>query len=116
MEKYWTKGSTGCRRGILIMDEQLVINRLSDSLIRRDRFGAEISRGDVCVWNSHDGLTLCVYLGDSKTGKTNKYGRFSTPAGNRSISYNNVVLAYDSMGKRVVNHDITKTLMRSLYG
>lgn len=92
------------------------MSRLQESLIKRDKYGARLSQGDVCVWGSKAGAIICVYAGEAKGGMTGRYGRFHTPIGEKSIAYKNIVVAYDSMGNRVINHDITKQLMREFYG
>lgn len=92
------------------------MSRLAESLRKKDKYGAELSPGDVCVWGSKAGAIICVYAGEAKGGLTGKYGRFHTPIGEKSIAYKNIVVAYDSMGKRIINHDITKQLMREFYG
>jgi hypothetical protein len=92
------------------------MSRLQESLIKRDKYGAKLSAGDVCVWGSKAGAIICVYAGEAKGGMTGRYGRFHTPVGEKSIAYKNIVVAYDSLGKRVTNHEITKKLMREFYG
>jgi len=92
------------------------MSRLQESLIKRDKYGAKLSAGDVCVWGSKAGAIICVYAGEAKGGMTGKYGRFHTPVGEKSIAYKNIVVAYDSMGKRIINHEVTKKLMREFYG
>lgn len=92
------------------------MSRLQESLIKRDKYGAKLSAGDVCVWGSKAGAIICVYAGEAKGGMTGRYGRFHTPIGEKSIAHKNVVAAYDSMGQRIVNHEITKRLMREYYG
>ena len=92
------------------------MSRLSESLIKRDKYGARLSAGDVCVWGSKSGAIICVYAGEAKGGMTGRYGSFHTPVGKKSIAYSSVVAAYDSMGQRIVNHEITKKLMREFYG
>lgn len=92
------------------------MSRLRESLIKRDKYGARLSAGDVCVWGSKAGAIICVYAGDAKGGTTGEFGRFHTPVGEKSIAYRNIVAAYDSMGQRIINHDITKKLMREFYG
>lgn len=98
------------------MAEQTTKYRLAESLRKRDKYGAILRAGDVCVWGSKAGAIICVYAGEAKGGMTGKYGRFHTPVGEKSIAYKNIVVAYDSMGKRIINHDITKRLMREFYG
>ncbi len=92
------------------------MSRLAESLVKRDKYGAKLSPGDVCVWGSKAGAIICVYAGEAKGGMTGRYGRFHTPVGEKSIAYKNIVAAYDALGKRVVNHEITKKLMREFYG
>lgn len=92
------------------------MSKLSESLKKRDKYGAVLSPGDVCVWGSKAGAIICIYAGQSKGGKTGRFGEFHTPIGRKSIAYKNIVAAYDSMGNRVMNHDITKRLMREFYG
>ena len=92
------------------------MSRLRESLIKRDKYGAVLKPGDVCVWGSKSGAIICVYAGEAKGGMSSKYGRFHTPVGEKSIAYRSVVAAYDSMGQRIVNHEITKKLMRRFYG
>ena len=92
-------------------------SRLTNSLIKRDKYGAKLSPGNVCVWGSKAGAIICVYIRDTRgNSATGKYGVFHTPAGIKSIAYKNVVLAYDAMGARIVNHEITKELIRNYYG
>ena len=98
------------------MAQQQTKSRLSESLIKRDKYGAVLKQGDVCVWCSKYGGILCVYAGKAPGGKTGRYGLFHTPVGKKSIAYKNIVVAYDSMGQRIINHDITKKLMREYYG
>ncbi len=98
------------------MAQQQTKSRLTESLRKRDKYGAVLKPGDVCVWGSKVGAIICVYAGEAKDGITGKYGRFHTPVGEKSIAYRNVVAAYDSMGQRIINHDITKRLMREYYG
>lgn len=99
------------------MAEQFTKSRLSESFRKKDKYGAELHPGDVCVWGSKHGGILCVYTrGTTGNNASGRYGRFITPVGEKSIAYNSVVLAYDSMGKRIVNHDVTKELMRQYYG
>ena len=92
------------------------MSRLQESLIKRDKYCARLSAGDVCVWGSKAGAIICVYAGEARGGVTGKYGRFHTPVGEKSIAYKNIVVAYDSLGKRVINHEVTKKLMREFYG
>lgn len=92
------------------------MSRLAESLKKRDKYGAVLSPGDVCVWGSKYGAIICIYAGTAPGGTTGRYGSFHTPVGLKSIAYKNIVVAYDSMGKRVVNHDISKRLMREFYG
>lgn len=98
------------------MAEQKTESRLRESLVKRDKYGATLSKGDICVWGSKAGAIICLYAGDSPGGMTGKYGSFHTPIGKKSIAYRNIVVAYDSMGNRVVNHEISKKLMREFYG
>lgn len=99
------------------MVEQVGKSRLRESLTKRDKFGAELHMGDVCVWCSHNGGVLCVYISGTKgNNATGRYGRFMTEDGVKSISYKNVILAYDCMGKRVYQHSIVKDMMRRVYG
>ncbi len=98
------------------MAEQQTKSRLAESLIKRDKYGAKLSPGNVCVWGSKAGAIICVYAGGAKGGMTGRYGSFHTPIGKKSIAYRNIVVAYDSMGNRVVNHEISKKLMREFYG
>lgn len=90
--------------------------RLTESLRKRDKYGAVLKPGDICVWGSKAGAIICIYAGTAPGGRTGRYGAFHTPVGLKSIAYKNIVVAYDSMGKRVINHDITKRLMREFYG
>ena len=92
------------------------MSRLQESLIKRDKYGAKLSPGDVCVWGSKAGAIICDYAGEARGGMTGRYGSFHTPVGLKSIAYKNIVAAYDSMGKRIINHEITKKLMREFYG
>ena len=98
------------------MVEQRTESRLTRSLRKRDKYGAELHPGDVCVWGSKAGAIICVYAGQAKGGRTGRFGEFHTPVGKKSIAYKNIVVAYDSMGSRVTNHEITKQLMREFYG
>lgn len=98
------------------MAQQQTQSRLTESLRKRDKYGARLSAGDVCVWGSKAGAIICVYAGEAKGGMTGRYGSFHTPVGLKSIAYKNIVAAYDSMGQRIINHDITKKLMREFYG
>lgn len=98
------------------MAEQTTKYRLAESLRKRDKYGAILHAGDVCVWGSKAGGIICIYEGIAKGGKTGDFGRFHTPVGRKSIAYKNIVAAYDSMGQRIINHDITKKLMREFYG
>ena len=93
------------------------MSRLSESLIKRDKYGARLSAGDVCVWGSKAGAILCVYAGEAKGGTTGRYGSFHTPVGKKSIAYSSVVAAYDPMGSgERISHDIAKKLLREFYG
>ena len=93
------------------------MSRLAESLKKRDKYGAVLTPGDVCVWGSKNGAIICVYVGDTRgSSSTGRYGSFHTPVGLKSIAYKNIVVAYDSMGQRIINHDITKKLMRKFYG
>lgn len=92
------------------------MSRLVESLKKRDKYGAVLTPGDVCVWGSKAGAIICIYAGDAPGGMTGRYGSFHTPVGLKSIAYKNIVAAYDSMGNRIINHDITKRLMREFYG
>jgi hypothetical protein len=92
------------------------MSTLQESFIKRDKYGAILEPGDVCVWGSKAGAIICIYAGTAPGGITGRYGSFHTGIGLRSIAYKNIVVAYDSMGKRVINHDITKRLMRQFYG
>lgn len=92
------------------------MSKLQESLKKRDKYGAVLTKGDICVWGSKAGAIICLYAGTAPGGKTGQYGSFHTPVGLKSIAYKNIVLAYDSMGNRVVNHDISKRLMREFYG
>lgn len=99
------------------MAEQITKSRLRRSLTKRDKYGAEISPGDVCVWGSKAGAIICVYAGNAPGGKTGLYGSFHTPIGIKSIAYKNIVIAYDPMGSgERVSHDIAKRLLRNYYG
>lgn len=99
------------------MAEQITKSRLRRSLTKKDKYGAELRPGDVCVWGSKAGAIICIYAGGTKgNSATGRYGRFHTPIGIKSIAYKNIVVAYDSMGSRIINHDITKRLMREFYG
>ena len=99
------------------MAEQITKSRLRRSLTKRDKYGAELRPGNVCVWGSKAGAILCLYIGDTRgNNSTGTYGRFYTQTGIRSIAYKSVVLAYDSIGSRIVNHGATKELMRNYYG
>lgn len=91
-------------------------SKLKQSFIKRDKYGAELHPGDTCVWCSKHGGILCIYVRPAKGGKTGKYGEFHTPIGLKTVALNNVVVAYDPLGRRVVNHEITKQLMRNYYG
>lgn len=96
----------------------MAASRLAESLRKRDKYGAILSPGDVCVWGSKAGAIICVYAGDT-TGNsaTGRYGRFHTPIGLKSIAYKNIVIAYDPMGSgERVSHDISKKLLREYYG
>lgn len=92
------------------------MSKLQESLRKRDKYGAVLKPGDICVWGSKAGAIICIYAGVAPGGMTGRYGSFHTPVGLKSIAYKNIVVAYDSMGKRVINHDITKRLMRKFYG
>lgn len=98
------------------MAEQPTESRLRASLRKRDKYGAELHPGDVCVWGSKAGAIICIYVGTAPGSMTGRYGSFHTPVGLKSIAYKNIVVAYDPMGKRVINHDISKKLMRKFYG
>ena len=99
------------------MSKVLSKSRLRQSLTKRDKYGAIISPGDVCVWGSKAGAIICVYAGNSPGGRTGQYGSFHTPIGIKSIAYRNIVIAYDPMGTgERVSHDIAKQLLRSYYG
>ena len=98
------------------MAEQSTKSRLVESFKKRDKYGAVLNPGDVCVWGSKHGAIICVYAGVAPGSKTGQYGSFHTPVGLKSIAYKNIVAAYDSMGQRIMNHDITKRLMREFYG
>ena len=100
------------------MAEQQTKSRLVYSLQKRDKYGAILHPGDVCVWGSKAGAIICVYAGGT-TGNsaTGRYGRFHTPIGIKSIAYKNIVIAYDPMGSgKRVSHDISKRLLREYYG
>jgi hypothetical protein len=98
------------------MAEQQAKSRLTESLKKRDKYGAILKPGDVCIWGSKAGAIICIYAGGAPGGMTGQYGSFHTPVGLKSIRYKNIVAAYDSMGQRIINHDITKRLMREFYG
>lgn len=98
------------------MAQQQTKSRLTESLRKRDKYGAVLKPGDICVWGSKAGAIICIYAGVAPGSMTGRYGSFHTPVGLKSIAYKNIVVAYDSMGKRVINHDITKRLMREFYG
>ena len=98
------------------MAQQQTKSRLTESLRKRDKYGAVLKSGDICVWGSKAGAIICIYAGTAPGGMTGRYGSFHTPVGLKSIAYKNIVVAYDSMGKRIINHDITKRLMREFYG
>ena len=98
------------------MAQQQTKSRLTESLRKRDKYGAILTPGNVCVWGSKEGAIICVYAGSARGGTTGEFGRFHTPVGEKSIAYRSVVAAYDSMGQRIVNHEITKKLMRDFYG
>lgn len=92
-------------------------SRLTKSLRKRDKYGAILHPGDVCVWGSKAGAIICVYAGIAPGGKTGRYGEFHTPIGKKSIAYKNIVIAYDPMGSgERVSHDISKRLLREYYG
>lgn len=92
-------------------------HRLIESFRKKDKYGAELSPGDVCVWCSKSGGILCVYAGKAPGGKTGRYGLFHTPVGKKSIAYSSVVAAYDPMGSgERISHDIAKKLLREFYG
>ena len=94
------------------------MSRLAESLKKRDKYGAVLTPGDVCVWGSKVGAIICVYAGDTQgSSSTGRYGRFHTPIGIKSIAYKNIVVAYDPMGSgERVSHDISKKLLREFYG
>lgn len=99
------------------MAEQQTESRLTQSLRKRDKYGAILTAGDVCVWGSKAGAIICVYAGNAPGGMTGKYGSFHTPVGKKSIAYKNIVIAYDPMGSgERVSHDISKRLLREFYG
>ena len=98
------------------MAQQQTKSRLTESLKKRDKYGAVLKPGDICVWGSKAGAIICIYAGSARGGTTGEFGRFHTPVGEKSIAYRSVVAAYDSMGQRIVNHEITKKLMRKFYG
>lgn len=100
------------------MTEKTTKSRLAYSLEKKDKYGAIIHPGDVCVWGSRYGAIICVYVGGTKgNNATGKYGRFHTPVGIKSIAYKNIVIAYDPMGTgERVSHDISKRLLREFYG
>lgn len=91
-------------------------SRLSRSIHKRDKYDAIISPGDVCILSTNSDIILGIYVRPSPGGRTGQYGLFYTIDGKTSVKYKNVVVAYDSMGIRVINHDITKQLMRRYYG
>ena len=99
------------------MAEQQTKSRLAESLIKRDKYGAVLKQGDVCVWYSKSGGILCVYAGKAPGGKTGRYGLFHTPVGKKSIAYSSVIAAYDPIGSgERISHDIAKKLLREFYG
>lgn len=100
------------------MAEQQTESRLTTSLRKRDKYGAILSPGDVCVWGSKAGAIICVYAGGTNgNAASGRYGRFHTPIGIKSIAYKNIVIAYDPMGSgKRVSHDISKRLLREYYG
>ena len=98
------------------MAQQQTESRLTESLRKRDKYGAVLRPGYVCVWGSKEGAIICIYAGEARDGITGEFGRFHTPVGEKSIAYRNIVVAYDSMGQRIINHEITKKLMRKFYG
>ena len=99
------------------MAESITVSKLTDSFKKRDKYGAILHPGDVCVWNSKSGGIICVYVGNSPGGKTGEFGRFHTPIGTKSIAYKNVIVAYDPLGSgERITHDISKKLLREFYG
>lgn len=93
------------------------MHKLQESFKKRDKYGAILEPGDVCVWGSKAGAIICVYAGIAPGSRTGKYGEFHTPIGKKSIAYRNIVIAYDPMGTgERVSHDISKRLLREFYG
>ena len=88
---------------------------LLESFKKKDKYGAELFPGDVCVWTSKAGGILCIYVSESPHGKTGKVGLFHTGVGKKSIPYNSVVLMYDPLGRKIA-HDEAKKLLRIFYG
>lgn len=98
------------------MAEQTTKYRLAESLRKRDKYGAEIKPGDVCIWSSKGGLVPVIYIEKTRgNGNTGKFGRFYTPEGKHSLMYSSVIFAFDPLGKRKNNSKSIKQLIRKFY-
>ena len=75
---------------------------MSSRFDRHDTYGQIINPGDVCAAVVKNNIHLVVYKGDSWGGKHSKgdFGVFITPNGTSSLKYNNIVFAFDPMGKK----------------
>ena len=101
--------------------------KLQESLIKRDKYGQELTPGCVCVrvrknaWprtndEPRQNLEFCVYKGVTRGSKsTGKFGRFITANGEVSIRHGGVVFVFEpSSERRAKTEEITK-LVRSYY-
>ena len=94
-----------------------LVDRLRESLVKRDKFGQEIKPGALCIRNDRkEQIEFCIYKGATRgNNATGKYGRFITMDGKVSIRYSSVVFIFEpSSDRRTQAEEITK-LMRSYY-
>lgn len=102
-------------------------NKLRESLIKRDKYGQELTPGCVCIrvrkskWPNTDDkprqqLEFCVYKGVTRGNKsTGKFGRFITTKGEVSIRHDSVVFVFEPSSERRAKTEEITNLIRSYY-
>ena len=82
-----------------------------------DRYGQQLTPGDVCARSINDKVELVIYKGVSWGGPKSKgeFGQFITKNGKTSIKLTNVAFVFDPMSyRRAKSEDITN-IIRQYY-
>ncbi len=84
---------------------------------KRDRYGTQLTPGDICVRAKDDKVEYIVYQKEVFGGKGSKgeFGRFRTSKGPVTIKYTSVVYVCDPMGERKYIPEEILDLTRSFY-